>query len=144
MRCLLTIAKWTPAALCGLLVVAWVVSVPCSLSATAPWGQNESVTVCFYSGCVSIWRDGINIGRGEKLSIHTQWKGHHLSPAAWLGRPDLGPSYFPFRPIQCPIAPSITLLLPLSIGPFIRFRFPLWSWFAFTTLIAVELAYYLR
>ena len=33
---------------------------------------------------------------------------------------------------------------PLAIGPFNRFRFPLWSWFAFTALVAVELAYYLR
>ena len=38
----------------------------------------------------------------------------------------------------------LTLLLPLTIGPSIRFRFPLWSWFAFTAAVAVELAYYLR
>jgi hypothetical protein len=38
----------------------------------------------------------------------------------------------------------VTLTGPLAIGPFNRFRFPLWSWFAFTALVAVELAYYLR
>jgi hypothetical protein len=31
-----------------------------------------------------------------------------------------------------------------AIGPFTRFRFPLWSYFVWTALVAAELAYYLR
>jgi hypothetical protein len=38
----------------------------------------------------------------------------------------------------------LTLLLPPAVGPFTRFRFPLWSYFAYTALLAAELAYYLR
>jgi hypothetical protein len=37
----------------------------------------------------------------------------------------------------------LTVLATLAIGPFVRFRFPLWSYFAWTALIAIELAYYL-
>jgi hypothetical protein len=45
--------------------------------------------------------------------------------------------------IQIPIPMVLTALLPLAIGPFIRYRFPLWSWLAFITLICCELAFYL-
>jgi hypothetical protein len=38
----------------------------------------------------------------------------------------------------------LTLLLPPAVGPFTHFRFPLWSYFAYTALLAAELAYYLR
>jgi hypothetical protein len=43
-----------------------------------------------------------------------------------------------------PTASILTLLMPLAIGPFIRFRFRLWHYLAYTALVAVELAYYLR
>jgi hypothetical protein len=36
----------------------------------------------------------------------------------------------------------ITAIFPVALG--FRFRFPLWSYFAWTALIAAELAYYLR
>jgi hypothetical protein len=38
----------------------------------------------------------------------------------------------------------LTVLLPLAIGCRNRFRFPLWSYFAWTALAAAEFAYYLR
>ena len=44
----------------------------------------------------------------------------------------------------CPISCLLTWLLPFAVSPFTRFRFPLWSYFAWTALIAAELAYYLR
>jgi hypothetical protein len=43
-----------------------------------------------------------------------------------------------------PLPWVMTPMLPLAIGPFISFRFRLWHYLAFTTLVAVELAYYLR
>jgi hypothetical protein len=46
--------------------------------------------------------------------------------------------------LVCPIVFAITLLLPFAVAPFTRFRFPLWSYFAWTALVAAELAYYLR
>jgi hypothetical protein len=41
-----------------------------------------------------------------------------------------------------PIVTLLTVLVPLSVTPFKRF--PLWSYFAWTALVAAELAYYLR
>jgi hypothetical protein len=38
----------------------------------------------------------------------------------------------------------MTLLTPFAIGSLTRFRFPLWSYFAWTALVAAELTYYLR
>lgn len=58
-------------------------------------------------------------------------------PDHWLNSPT-------FRlQIHLPIPLVLTALLPLAIGPFIRYRFPLWSWLAFLTLICCELAFYL-
>jgi len=45
---------------------------------------------------------------------------------------------------DCPIAFIATAILPLAIGPFLSFRFRLWHYLAYTALVAVELAYYLR
>ena len=43
-----------------------------------------------------------------------------------------------------PIPLLCTLILPLAAGPFLSFRFRLWQYLAYTALVAVELAYYLR
>jgi hypothetical protein len=43
-----------------------------------------------------------------------------------------------------PIPPLITMVLPFAIGPFISFRFRICHYLAYTALVAVELAYYLR
>jgi hypothetical protein len=42
---------------------------------------------------------------------------------------------------QKPIPLLITMLLPLAIGPFNSFRFRLWHYFAYTALVAIQLAY---
>jgi hypothetical protein len=46
--------------------------------------------------------------------------------------------------IRLPFACVGTALLPLAIGPFLSFRFRIWHYLAYTALVAVELAYYLR
>jgi hypothetical protein len=43
-----------------------------------------------------------------------------------------------------PIPMLLSLLLPVACGAFTRFRFPLWSYFAWTALVAAEVAFYLR
>jgi hypothetical protein len=45
---------------------------------------------------------------------------------------------------RLPIPMLISLFLPAGAGPLVNFRFPLWSYFAWTALLAAELAYYLR
>lgn len=49
-----------------------------------------------------------------------------------------------FGALILPIPALLTVLLPFAIGPFIAFRFRLWHYLVYTTLVAVELAYYLR
>jgi hypothetical protein len=46
--------------------------------------------------------------------------------------------------VGLPFSAPITALAPLAIGPFLAFRFRLWHYLAYTALVAVELAYYLR
>jgi hypothetical protein len=38
----------------------------------------------------------------------------------------------------------ITAVTPLAVGPFLSYRFRLWHYLAYTALVALELAYYLR
>jgi hypothetical protein len=38
----------------------------------------------------------------------------------------------------------LTAIVPLLVGHLTRFRFALWQFFAFTTLMALEVAYFLR
>jgi hypothetical protein len=46
--------------------------------------------------------------------------------------------------ISLPYSVLTTTLLPPAIGPFLSFRFRLWHYLAYTVLVALELAYYLR
>jgi hypothetical protein len=46
--------------------------------------------------------------------------------------------------IEVPIILLITAIIPLVVGSLSRFRFRLWQFFAFTAVVAVELAYFLR
>lgn len=46
--------------------------------------------------------------------------------------------------IQVPIIVLITVLLPFVLGSFLGFRFPLWQFFAFTAIVAVELACFVK
>ena len=44
--------------------------------------------------------------------------------------------------IQIPVPWLVTLLLPAAIGPFLRYRYPLWTWFAWGAIVAGETAFY--
>jgi hypothetical protein len=46
--------------------------------------------------------------------------------------------------VHLPIVVLLTLLLPLGLGSFTKYRFRLWHYFAYMTLIALELMYYCR
>ena len=65
-----------------------------------------------------------------------------LSPlSARLRFTELVPGYWM---IEVPILLLITAMIPLVVGSLIRFRFRLWQYFAFTAIVALELAYFLR
>jgi hypothetical protein len=141
MRRVLATLKYLPALLCGLLVVAWVVSAYYAMAI----GHRNLGLIAIVAGTASV---------------------------RWLPNASLAPRFFVIRGpitsedlicrkngclgeyelfwhngdiiIGVPMAVIISLLLPLAVGPFTHFRFPLWSYFAYTALVAAELAYYLR
>ena len=63
---------------------------------------------------------------------------YEFTSDSWLGQV-AGTTYCSF-----PIAAVLAALAPFSIASFTGYRFPIWTLFAWTALIAVELAYYLR
>lgn len=148
----LAILKYVPAALCGLLVVAWAVSW------FAGWGFMANLPrYLIGSGFCEV-----TIGRSSISGYALVGPGYGAFPD-WIsvtyGHPTnindfLGNSFYltrnrVFRPgiaieFGFPTPLILTTLMPFSIAPFTRFRFPLWSYFAWTALIAAELAYYLR
>jgi hypothetical protein len=150
MRRALAILKYVPAVLSGLLVVAWVVS---------------SFATCYAQICVegkySTARYYFALNPGNSLlgrydcpvSFPSEWEfGAKWSPDT--GENLLGQfQLYRFSDdelcrydsnIALPILMVLSAILPLAILLAVRFRFPLWSYFAWTALIAAELAYYLR
>jgi hypothetical protein len=140
----LAILKWFPAAICGLLVVAWVVSLAIHCSAQFPLYPGEhGVAIQFVYGTAKLTY--------QKSQLDTDvWFGwveqpfHSPSP---LGELNYGLAYdgsthaFYTGTLCVPLLLAISCFLPLAAV--LSFRFPLWSYFAWTALIALELAYYL-
>jgi hypothetical protein len=149
MRRAIAVLKYVPAALCVLLLQAWVVvAIEANTSqmligrgvGISLFGQDLSVTV---------------ISNGE---TEFGWSGQSDSRGwTWttiVGEPEQRiPKVFhraqflkrPYEIEACyPIPFMLSLIAPIVCGAFLAFRLPLWSYFAWTALIAVELAYYLR
>jgi hypothetical protein len=135
------ILKYTPAVVLGLLVVAWVVSLRWVFSVVVPsYDQSEQTIVRLGQGMFELsngWEGNPYIG----MWIFT------VSPSdmivvGWL---DIDLEHLPdaWR-VLIPIPLAVTAILPLAIGPFLSFRFRLWHYLAYTALVALELAYYLR
>jgi hypothetical protein len=131
MRQELAILKYVPTMLCGLLVVAWVMSFQWSLpivTFSSIGDRIEDLSFALTDGqlMVTYWE----IGPGSP-----QWR---LPRSSYLS--DGGAAVvFSFIPVYALLLP----FLPLGLIPLTRFRFPLWSYFAWTALVAAELAYYL-
>jgi hypothetical protein len=146
MATLRRILKYTPAVVLGLLVVAWALSL---------FGR-----LVLYGGNLPPIALGVKDGN---LVLGTGMLAAHLPVPrqrwfSYRSRPTLcdrpGGSFL-YNPHPCgraiqnlwlevPITWLLTLQLPLAIGPFVSFRFRLWQYLAYTALVAVELAYYLR
>jgi hypothetical protein len=114
--------------------VAWVVTVDWWIGSP----KNAPHGLACYSGSVVAWFSA-DIG-GPSIA------GHSFPRQKWLGDFLLarGVLFPPINEAALPIPVMLTLVIPLSVAPFTRFRFPLWSYFAWTALLAAELAYYLR
>jgi hypothetical protein len=128
------ILKYTPAAGMGLLVVAWVFT-------QGGWMQfvSKKFVVALQHGSITgYWEES------DRTTFFWEFRKER-----WFrGGPKLGQlrtadplgstgSWFPI-PLLC------TIILPFAVGPFISFRFRLWHYFAYTAIVAIELAYYLR
>jgi hypothetical protein len=127
------ILKYTPAVVMGLLVVAWVVS-PFVGFALGRNGANRFVLevsggdVWFYP-----WSTNHVIGGTNYMWFtppHPTYSARFQSPTWFI--------------IGFPLPFLLTLMVPISIGSFTCFRFRLWHYLAYTALVAVELAFYLR
>jgi hypothetical protein len=135
------ILKYTPAVVVVLLMVAWLLT--------------------------SFWQFGFNTRKSGSHDTHYNFLCHSIFVCR-LNAPVLKPGWFRYsRPVQpntaespqlsyrrfelergwefrVPIVFAVSMLLPLAIGPFIAFRFRIWHYLAYTAIIAIELAYYLR
>lgn len=135
------ILKYTPAVVTGLLVVAWLASLVSQFGMIAPspdgWGQ---IFFGCADGAVAFQSSGSVFEAGPFL--------HFASPEFYLGSFDAHWDGWihpvPNCGLKLPILAVVMALTPLAIGPFISFRFRLWHYLAYTALVAVELAYYLR
>jgi hypothetical protein len=147
MRRALASLKHIPAVLCGLLVVAWGMSC---FARTILW-------VGFFTGAneFAVGGGSLEFNRFLQLDLgdvsDVEWEydlkltaerriGTCLGELSSKGGREDG-TYMWFTSFPIPL--GITLLLPLVLLPFFS-RFPLWSYFAWTALLAAELAYYLR
>jgi hypothetical protein len=128
------ILKYTPAVVLGLLVLAWVLTQGGWMQFSSP----KCVIALQHGSVTGYWQES------DKVSVfwdfRNKWwlndtpKLGHLRSASPLGAAG---HWFPILLLA-------TLILPLAIGPFIAFRFRLWHLLAYTALVALELAYYLR
>ena len=146
-----TIAKYVPAALCGLLVMVWLTSVFSSFGVIYRWPRSGNgpgrgaVTISL--GTIVLWYHTDSTSppqaaafpnsRGEILSLRCLGavKFYDIRHRDGLARS---------TSLWLPIPVLLTFLLPVAIGCLNRFRFSLWSWFVWTALVAAELAYYLH
>jgi hypothetical protein len=141
------ILKYTPAVVLGLLVVAWVVSWFGVGSIRWPLAGYD---FAFISGYGSIHLHSIPSGVSPSFSPSCHFQGYKSSDikfAAIFGSCGVRVQNFGGVDIVRLAFPYLGLLtgaMPIGAGPFISFRFRLWHYLAYTALVAVELAYYLR
>jgi hypothetical protein len=139
MPTLCRILKYTPVAMLGALVGAWV----CSLLLFASFGvllDGASTNPCMFYVCSVSG----NFTLGYTYNVQPPWLN-------WKWMPNSGfAGHFEFDPAprwiqaEIPIVSLITALLPFAVGPLLSFRFSLWHYLVYTALVALELAYYLR
>ena len=147
------ILKYTPAAVLGLLVVAWLAGLLGRLSVTYSRPSGSYVTLESASATLELVHrrsaSGLS-GLSLEPSSGVRWKRFERSS----GTRPWGGTFHANRLADCfggvstlvhvPAPVVATALLPLAFGALSSFRFRLWHYLAFTALVAVELAYYLR
>ena len=151
MRRALTVLKYFPAALCVLLLIAWInsflilpmVTVPAGNGDAAIYLENATLNV-FYRSEMGLSPTPLEGKWG--FEIHEPNKEHQwtklLGVFLWHNV-DLSAGAIYSR-LLLPIPMLLLLVLPFAIASLSRFRLPLWSWFAWTALLAGGLTFYLN
>jgi hypothetical protein len=138
LRLSVSVLKYVPLALVVLLVGLWVLNSFVNVSLNIPLSGDWYCGVSVYRGSVGVvchqfnYFHWLEVGNGFALG---EFRYINVCVQTW-------PRYVRYAELMIPISCFITLLLPLAIGPFIRYRFRLWMWLAYTALIAAECAYY--
>jgi hypothetical protein len=137
--------KYMPAVVLGLLVVAWAVSWFGIVTVQWKLGLSEVQT---RSGAGSVWCSYAPCGTGFKPSytVHV-YAYEDIDERMVLGR--FGVLFDSSRGLESgggsvPYLILLPVVLPFVVGSITAYRFRLWHYLAYTTLVAVELAYYLR
>ncbi|WP_425615988.1 hypothetical protein NA78x_005926 [Anatilimnocola sp. NA78] len=139
------IAKYLPVAVSGLLAVAWLVSLFAGISYSYRSGTDE-VMLQLYDGNLSYYF--MRTPRGwvgfemdwAMMDPHRQYVGSFQAYTSY-NEPRTSVNFR--QTLWIPIPFLLTLLLPFTVAPFIRFRFGLWIWFGYVGLLGAVLAYYL-
>ena len=131
--------KYTPAVVMVLLVVVWVGSVSRSfgISVNTPAAR-------ILLGCE---RGTLEVSWVPELVPDPWyiWAEEPIPESALVGSMLYGiTGNGTLSSVGLPVPLLLSALLPLAIGPFLSFRFRLWHYLAYTALVAIELAYYLR
>jgi hypothetical protein len=143
------ILKYTSTVVLGLLMLAWVVSLSKEYGGLAVC-RSRCAHVVIARGTISIGIDNASRTSAEWIWAKQQVRGDYRVAAGRLNlicehdhwhAKDRG---FWGWTMNLPLMLLSTSILPFAIGPFISFRFRLWHYLAYTALVAVELAYYLR
>ena len=135
------ILKYTPAVVLGLLVAAWVLLALSSVSYKSSHFMIGGQSSCV--GAVFTTDEQVIVGDpGWRFRI-SKFRVRHLI-GNFEGSVDRFHGGNLLVTGHIPVPVLVTIWLPLAIGPFLSFRFRLWHYLAYTALVAVELAYYLR
>ena len=133
------ILKYTPAVVMGPLMVAWIASLLVFASCgIAMYGDGEypcQTYACIERGTPTL---------GYTYNVRPSWINCAWRPNFEILRRfefDMVPRWIEVHIAILPLTPAI---LTLAIGPSISFCFRLWHYLAYTALVAIELAYYLR
>jgi hypothetical protein len=137
------ILKYTPAVVMGLLVVTWMATA--AISGCRVWVTNATCLLMFGMDDGSVWYSIESSSYDEQFYWETGWHYAPFNfPDGLLGIFRFSSDGETFMFASVPFLVLATALLPFASGSFIHFRFRLWHYLAYTALVAVELAYFLR
>jgi hypothetical protein len=137
------IVRYTPLISCALLVIAWILSAYVTFGATLKPGSNLGLGISCHFGNVACWGTSGNASH-VFATYHGEEEIASISWRTWLGGFQFSRTFWNEGFVHVPFPLVLSVLLPPAVGIAFHYRFPLWSWFAWTALLAGELAYYLR